>query len=626
MGSNYLVVDVETEVGDGRFGSSIDDRNHLMLACARLPGGGYYSHWGGEYDQVGLLEAIQSVDFIVAHNAKYELGWLTRCGMDISKLLVFDTKLAEYVLLGNLVSGDRDNGVKPIGISLNDCGIRRGNAPKDAIVDIWMQHGIKVSQMPAKWVLDRCQTDVDTTHRIFLDQRNRLQRTNRLGVLYTRCMFTPVLSSIEKEGMHLDKERVASTTEKYRAQLKELSAEFDTLTGGINFRSPKQVAGYLYDTLGFEEPKNRDGTPRRTAKGGRLANKRILDKLHPSTDAQRAFLSLKRRIGSVSSALSKNLEYFKEICDERDGTFHAEFNQAITATHRLSCTGIKEVSEKSVQLQNVPRDFKCLFNAKRPGWLIGEADGAQLEFRVAGHCGNDNQIKRDIADPTFDAHCVTASEMYGKDYSKLRADYLAGDKKASQLRQLAKPFTFQPLYGGKGSTKESQRWAEAFKKRYHELAKTQESWVYEVLASKRLVTEWGMRYYFPTARISSTGYVNVGNAVYNYPIQALATAEIIPVSVSYFWHHIKAQGLDQYIVPVSTVHDSLICEVEPNHVEDFIRIAQLAFGPNTFDYLRTVYGMDYTVPLGIGIKIGEHWGEGKEEIYEYFNGKTERKS
>jgi DNA polymerase I-like protein with 3'-5' exonuclease and polymerase domains len=407
--------------------------------------------------------------------------------------------------------------------------------------------------------------------------------------------------------------------------LAELTTRFGELTGGINFRSPKQVAGYLYDTLGFAEFTDRNGNPRRTATGARQANKKVLDKLRPTTEQQLDFITLKSAVGRVAAALSKNLEYFQEICNERDGIFRAEFNQTVTATHRLSCTGIREVSTKSVQLTNIPRDFKCLFNAKRAGWLIGEVDGAQIEFRVAAHLGNDSQAKSDIGDPGFDSHLMSASEMHAKDYTKLRMDYLAGQKYAIDLRQVAKAYTFRPLYGGKGSTKESQRWAAAFKERYSGLAKTQEDWVYEVLSTKRLVTSWGLRYYFPHVSISNSGYVNVGTSVYNYPIQALATAEIIPIAITYFWHMVKARGLDGYIIPVNTIHDSLVCEIHPEHVDAFKDIAVQSFGQCTYNYLRDVYKMDYSVPLGIGIKIAEHWGEGEEQIWEHFNGKSERR-
>lgn len=616
---SYLVLDFETIVRDGHYGSAIDERNSLALACWCDSAGRVGSHWGSEFEQSALKAAIEGVDFLVAHNSKYELGWLRRCGVDISRLLVFDTKLAEYALLGNLAAGDVESGVRRIGTSLNECGIRRGMLPKDPIVDIWMRNGISVEDMPRKWVEDRCKQDVETTHRVFLDQRRRLANTGRLGVLYTRSLLTPVLASIESEGMHLDKERVSSTHAEYSERLVGLEREFSELTGGINWRSPKQVGDYLYDTLGFPEPRRRSGEPKRSANGNRLANAKVIAAFRPTTENQRRFVELRKSIGKVGSALSKNLDYFKEICELRNGsdTFYAEFNQTVTATHRLSSSGIRSDSGKSVQFQNLPRDFKCLFSARKSGWFIGEADGAQLEFRVAAFLGNDRQARSDINDPNWDAHCVTAAAMLQRPVDEVRRAYLGGEAWAKKARQEAKAETFKPLYGGSKGTPAQERWYAAFRERYPDLARTQQDWVYEVLRTKRLVTPWGLQFYWPHVKMSDSGYCNNGSAIYNYPVQSLATAEIIPVALTCFWHMVRSKGLQDKIVAVNTVHDSIVAEIAPDACDAFREIAKQAFGPMVHRYLSTVYGIDFDVPLGTGIKIGQHWGEGDEEKYEF---------
>ena len=621
---NYIVADFETEVNDGRYGSAVDARNSLLLACYfDRATGRQYAKWGGEYDQNKLAnrlaELAESGGFLVAHNAKYELGWLARIGVDTSKLLCFDTKIAEYVLLGNRAAGDVESGIKRVSTSLDDCCMRRGMRPKDAIVDIWMKNGIKVSAMPRKWVESRCRQDVESTHRLFLDQRVALNKSNRLSCLYTRCILTPVLASIEAEKIHLDHERVRSAFDGTTEEFGTLERKFTDFTGGINWRSPKQVGEYIYTDLGFSELTGRDGKPKRTASGGRLTDAKILPRLKVTTDAQRVFLDLKKAIGRVGFALSKNLNYFKEICDDPSSgcLFTAEFNQTVTGTHRLSCSGIKTVSGNAVQLQNVPRNLKRLFNARRDGWLIGEADGAQLEFRVAAYLGNDRQAKRDISDPGWDAHCVTAAAMTQKTYEEVYNAYKAGEKWVTEARQAAKPETFKPLYGGSKGTPAQERWYKAFKERYPDLTRVQQDWVYEVLQTKRLITPWGLRYYFPRASVNSKGYCNVTSSVYNYPVQALATAEIIPITVTYFWHRIREQGLSDFIIPVNTIHDSLLCEIHPDYVEQFVLTARQAFGEDTWNYLQTVYGIEFDVPLGVGIKIGTHWGEGPEQKYEY---------
>lgn len=623
---NYIVLDFETEVNDGRYGSAIDSRNHLALVCVYDNLSGKLSgKWGSEFDQSFLAERIKHVDFIVGHNLKYEYGWLRRIGVDIGAVLGFDTKLAEYVILGNLAAGDIEHGVRPVSTSLDDCCIRRGYPNKDPIVDLWMKHGISVSQMPRKWVEDRCKQDVETTHALFISQRHSLAATSRLSALYTRCLLTPFLASLEAEGMHLDQDRVGNSHTEYTERFRQLSAEFSAITGGINWKSPKQVAGYLYDTLGFHEITDRRGNPKRTDKGARRADKPTISSLVCTTHDQRSFVEMRHAIGKVGSALAKNLDYFKEICEHRHGTFHAEFNQTVTATHRLSSTGIPEVSAKSVQLQNIPRDFKCLFTARRDGWLIGEVDGSQLEFRVAAFLGNDSQAKRDIGDASWDAHLVTAAAMHKESYESVRERFKSGDKVVASWRQEAKSETFKPLYGGSKGTAAQERWYVEFKARYPELHAAQKGWVLEALHSKRLVTPWGLRYYFPNIRMSDSGFVNNGAAIFNYPIQALATAEIIPIACVYFWHRIRAQRLSDFIIPVSTVHDSLIAEIHPDYVEVFKEVAIQSFGVDVSNYLRSVYSMHFDVPLGVGIKVGTHWGAGTEESFNYLpDGKVER--
>jgi hypothetical protein len=59
-------------------------------------------------------------------------------------------------------------------------------------------------------------------------------------------------------------------------------------------------------------------------------------------------------------------------------------------------------------------------------------------------------------------------------------------------RQLAKPDTYKPLYGGKYGSPEQERYYTYFRNRYHGIAKTQEQWVNEAVETKRLVTPWGL--------------------------------------------------------------------------------------------------------------------------------------
>ncbi len=215
-----------------------------------------------------------------------------------------------------------------------------------------------------------------------------------------------------------------------------------------------------------------------------------------------------------------------------------------------------------------------------------------------------------------DVHALSMKVKYDLDDEGLATLAEQNPKKFKNWRTESKAWTFQPLYGGQGKTKKQKAYAEAFRQAYPGVTQTQESWARAVGNDKVLVTDWGLRYYWPNAAYRRDGTLNVKNSVYNYPVQALATAEIIPIAVTFFWHRVYERGLQDKIIPVNTVHDSIICEIHPDHVEDYEAISMQAFTGDVYAYLREVYGMEFKfVPLGVGITVGEHWGEGKEKAY-----------
>jgi DNA polymerase I-like protein with 3'-5' exonuclease and polymerase domains len=627
-GDNYVTLDFETDTSHGDYGHAVHKANGLVLASWKVgPSGRVVSHFGDEFDQEMLLKDIEDADFIICHNAKYELGWLKRCGLDLREVRVYDTKIAEYVLLGNLAAGCDKTGLPPRSTSLDQCCRRRGWKIKDPVVDKMMHYGINPIYIPRPWLQGRCEQDVSTTHDLFQDQMELLRKTNRVGVVLTRCLLTPALAAMEFEGMCLDKDRVDEVYKETRDRYNILSREMDEFTDGINWRSPIQVAEFLYDKLGFDELRGRDGKPQRTSSERRKTDKNTMSALKATTPEQKKFVGLRGELGKVNAALSKSLEFFQGVCAEYGCIFHAVFNQTVTSTHRLSSSGHKTWFElfedwKTVQFQNMARIFKRLFKSREDGWLMMEVDGSQLEFRVAADIAHDEQAMQDILDPDFDAHCTSAAAMHGIDYAEFLREYRAGSKQHKVMRTAAKVDTFKPLYGGESGTKKQKRWYKYFKERYHGVAEAQERWVEEVLETKRLITPWGMRYYWPRAKRGRDGYVNVKANVYNYPVQAFATAEIIPIAVSMLWYRLRDNPLCRM---VNTVHDSVILEVHPDAIDSVRTEAIQAFGVDTYEYLKEIYGYQFEVPLGCGVTVGTHWSEGDEESYNVWpDGNVER--
>ena len=577
--SNYLVLDFETT--NIEKGNALNPENRLLL--------GVYNdtiHWGGEYEQKDLHRRLDECDFLVAHNAKFELQWIQRTGYDIGNLVVFDTQIAEYVLAGNQ---------RNIRVGLDACLGRRGMPQKANLVSMLIKAGVCPSVIPRSYLEKYCVQDVRVTETLFKSQLKELDETNRLAVLFTRCLLTPVLADIEDNGMFLREEYVNELYDVGHERLQKAQAKMDEFTGGINFNSPKQLGEYLYDTLGFEELKTRGGKPKRTAKGGRLTGKDALDALKSKTPEQRKFKKLLKEAKEAGSDMGDYLSKFKACCDEAGGILKGQFNQTVTKTHRLSSSG----REYKIQFQNFKREYKKVFGPRQEGWEIAEADGAQLEFRVAGHIGNDDVIRRMVAN-NEDAHKVTASLMNQCTIEEVTKD----------MRQDAKAWTFRPLYGGNGTDKKSQRYIDGFVETYWALAQTQNQWVYEALDKKMLISEWGLRTYWPHIRMNNQGYINERTKICNYWVQSFATAEIIPIALVYLWHRIRDVGAKMVIV--NTVHDSAIVEHPVEERELFNKLAVQCFTHDVYDYLKKVYNIDFSVDLGCGVQSGQFWGDGEE--------------
>jgi DNA polymerase I-like protein with 3'-5' exonuclease and polymerase domains len=618
---DYVCLDFEIDTSFGDFGHPVHPENQMLLACWSLgrghpafeKEGRVYSLWENEYNLQSLLDHLACTSLIVAHNAKYELGWLDRCGFDIGSKLVYCTKIAEYVLTGNLKHNT----------SLDACCRRRGFRAKDPVVDHMMKRDVNPVEIPRKWLQGRCIQDVQTTDWLFKDQREDLHRTNRLGLQYTRCIFTPVLADMEMQGMQLDADLVRADHAKETATVERLKVQLQDICGSINLNSDKQLGEFLYDELGFQELLDKRGNPKRTAGDQRKCDKDTLELLKAKTPEQRKFMKLFTEYSSSGSKLSKYLDFYLCVVNQQDGVFYAQFNQTVTKTHRLSSSGMRielkgfldgkgKQRFGGTQFQNQPNQYKGMFCAKRPGYLFTEEDGSGLEFRVAGLVGFDQAIKDDINNPEFDPHKRTASIIHNIDEADV--DY--------EKRRKAKAHTFKPLFGGQSGTAGEKRYYKSFNERYNMLVGTQEKWLGEALATKRLVLPWGMQFYYPYIKMDKGGYVNERTKVFNAPIQSFATAEIIPIQATILWHLIRAAGTQEFMVMVNTVHDSVLTEVHPDHLEHYSELV-LESWRMVYGYIEVVYGMTLEgMPLGTEIVHGTHWGSGEENAYNVWKDKV----
>ena len=607
---NFCALDFECD--SDNVGSPLVKNNDIVLACwtvykNNVPVKKKYI-FGGIYDMADLLDDIKDSEFLLSQNSKYECGWLRRCGLDLRSLLVYDPMLAQWVLDGN----QKGKGFER---SLRGLAIRYGARPKLDIVGKLLDVGIPTREINTAWLLEYCERDVDSMVDIFFEQLKVVEERNVAHLVHTRNLTCTALADIEFNGLQLDKDKVYAEYKKVQARLQELDTQLAEMTGGINLGSPKQLAVLLYDTLKFKEPKNHRGKVIKTAKGERSTKADHVYALTAETEQQQQFMKLYKEYNKQASLLEKNLEFFKNVCEQQDSEFLCQIKQNATQTQRMASASLKskfevgrktdkkgkvtiKYKEMACQGQNIPREYKELFWARNPDYLCASYDSSQIEFRMAVDMAGDEVGLEEISTGT-DIHTFTAQVMTE-----------AGEP---TTRQEAKAKTFRPLFGGGSGSKALQDYCEYFKNKYEGISGMQRDWALQCVDKKQYTTPYGITFYFP-AEVQRSGYITYTTQIYNYPIQGLSTGEIIPLALVYFWHRSKHLRVETFL----TIHDSIDARVHKDDREELDKIAVQSLTTDVYNHLRNVYQYTIRTPLGLGSKAGRHWGSGHETKLDVF--------
>jgi DNA polymerase I-like protein with 3'-5' exonuclease and polymerase domains len=597
--AEYLVLDFETTNKDK--GSALCPDNRIVLACwSRYKKGVLLEEkykFGDEYELEELLEDIRRVKFVVAQNSKFEMQWLKRCGLDLRTVLFYDTMLGAWVLDGN----------RQLERNLDALAARIGIAGKGNLVATLMRMGMCPSTIKQDWLLKYCKQDVDITHRVFVDQIAKLTYMEQMHLVHTRNLTAAVLADIEFEGLTLDPVAVAEEYRKTQTEWQAANTELYEQTGGINLASPKQVGEFLFSVLKFRVPTDHRGKEMLTGKGAPSTSTDALSRLVAKTPKQEAFLDLYRRFNRLDSLLTKNLVFFKGVCDEYGGKFFGSFNLGRAGTHRLTSSGkpllfAGEKKPRGIQLQNVPREYKRLFWSGHEDWVVVEGDGAQLEFRVAADLCRDPVAIKEIAEDV-DVHTITANFLF--EHGHPGFDTMT----AKERRQDSKAFTFKPLYGGASGSDAVVEYCEFFKAKYTYIANEQYSWALRAIDTKQQRTPYGMTFYWPGTKMNRGGYITNTTQIYNYPVQGFATGEIIPIALVHFWHRSAGAAIRIF----TTIHDSIGAIVHKDAVEICKQLLKQSLTDDVYRYLREIYDYEFVTPLGVGVKASRNWGTASSE-------------
>src|SRR3990172_3783489 len=182
--TNWIAVDLETtnfNKGDAVYGD-----NFIVYGYYRTSTG-IENDLTSESDIKSLEERLYQADFVVVQGGKFELKWFKRSGIDISRILIYDTLLGEFVIAGN----------RKFALDLDSISKRYGGDGKASLVSKLIHSDVCPSSIPRSILVDYCRQDVRETVRIFKQQRHVLHKSGLLPVFFLRCITTPVLADIE---------------------------------------------------------------------------------------------------------------------------------------------------------------------------------------------------------------------------------------------------------------------------------------------------------------------------------------------------------------------------------------------------------------------------------------------
>ena len=483
----------------------------------------------------------------VGQNIKYDLNVLAHYGVSLAPPL-FDTMLAHYVVQPEL----RHNMDYMAEVYLNYRTI-----PIEQLIGPRGRSQKNMADIPPADIRDYACEDADVTLRLKEPLEAAMRQYGVERVFRDIEMpLLPVLAHMERQGVRLDCDALAETGRHFKERMSQLESEIFALAGHeFNITSPRQVGTVLFEELALND------RARKTKSGQYSTGEEVLETLrakHPIVGKILDHRALKKLIGTYVDALPK-------LVNPHTGHIHTSFNQAVTATGRLSSS--------NPNLQNIPvrgddgREIRKAF-IPEPGCVFFSADYSQIELRIMAQLSRDEHMIQDFRDGR-DIHAATAARIFKKPLADVTRDE----------RRKAKTANFGIIYGISAfglaermevSRTEAKALIDNYFATYPRVKAYMEQSVELARQKGYIETVFGRRRYLPD--INSRNAVVRGyaerNAV-NAPIQGTA-ADIIKVAMARIEQRFADEGVSAKMI--LQVHDELNFSVPPQELDLVRRI------------------------------------------------------
>lgn len=509
----------------------------------------------------------------VGQNLKYDLNVLHRYGVNLREPM-FDTMLAHYVL-----QPEGHHNMEHLAQSY----LHYTCIPIEQLIGSGRQQK-NMGDLPAEDIVDYACEDADVTWRLHAPLLKALQTESLESVFRNIEMpLMPVLARMERNGVRFDQAANTENLVQLQERLLVLETEIYALAGEeFLLTSPKQVGEILFGKLKIS------AKVRKTKTGQYSTSEEVLENLRNKHEIVAKILQHR----GLKKLLSTYVEALPKLIHPSTGCIHSSFNQAVTATGRLSSS--------NPNLQNIPvrgaegREIRRAFIPEE-GCRFLSADYSQIELRIMAHLSEDEAMISDFQ-AGKDIHAATAARIFGKALEAVNKDE----------RRQAKTANFGIIYGISAfglsermgvSRSDAKALIESYFATYPKVKAYMEKSIERAKTQGYITTQFGRRRYLNdinSANATVRGFAE-RNAI-NAPIQGTA-ADLIKLAMIAIDARLQKEQLRTKMI--LQVHDELNFSVPQDELE---QVRQLVV-----EEMEAVYAM--RVPLIAECGEGDNWLE-----------------
>lgn len=415
--------------------------------------------------------------------------------------------------------------------------------------------------------------------------KTSLSENNLENLFYNIEMpLVKVLADMESNGVKIDIEGLKQISEEQSKEIAGIENSIYEIAGtSFNIGSPKQLGEILFEKLNIKAP------AKKTKTGQYPTGEDVLQKIINENPIVQHILDYR----SLTKLKSTYVDALPSLVSHRDGLIHTSFNQAVTATGRLS--------SNNPNLQNIPvrtekgREIRKAFVPRDENHILLAADYSQIELRIIAHLSGDQAMLSAFRNG-LDVHTDTAARVYGVDIKDV----------TSEMRRNAKAVNFGIIYGMsafglaerlKISRSEASEIIKNYKKEYPGIQEYIDKQVAFAKEYGYVETMLGRRRYLRDINSGNSVVRNFAerNAI-NAPIQG-SSADMIKIAMKDIHNEMKLKDLKSKMI--LQVHDELVFDVYKDELDVLSELVKD----------KMINALQLEVPIIVNINTGNNWLE-----------------